>query len=48
MRKEYMKSLLRQDAAWFDQQKTGTLTAQLSAQVSFPALYPLSELLSGK
>ncbi|KAL3994803.1 ABC transporter transmembrane region family protein [Acanthocheilonema viteae] len=33
MRKEYMKSLLRQDAAWFDQQKTGTLTAQLNANI---------------
>uniref|UniRef100_A0A915PPB5 Uncharacterized protein n=1 Tax=Setaria digitata TaxID=48799 RepID=A0A915PPB5_9BILA len=32
MRGEYMKSLLRQDATWFDQQKTGTLTARLNAQ----------------
>ncbi|VDO32707.1 unnamed protein product [Onchocerca flexuosa] len=33
MRREYMKSLLRQEAAWFDQQKTGTLTAQLNANI---------------
>ncbi|CAG9534628.1 unnamed protein product [Cercopithifilaria johnstoni] len=33
MRKEYMKSLLRQDAVWFDQQKTGTLIAQLNANI---------------
>nr|AAD49436.1 P-glycoprotein [Onchocerca volvulus] len=33
MRQEYMKSLLRQEAAWFDQQKTGTLTAQLNANI---------------
>uniref|UniRef100_A0A1I8EWB6 Uncharacterized protein n=2 Tax=Wuchereria bancrofti TaxID=6293 RepID=A0A1I8EWB6_WUCBA len=33
MRKEYMKSLLRQDATWFDQQKSGTLTVQLNANI---------------
>ncbi|EFO24761.1 hypothetical protein LOAG_03722 [Loa loa] len=33
MRQEYMKSLLRQDATWLDQQKSGTLTAQLNANI---------------
>nr|ALI16772.1 P-glycoprotein 11 [Dirofilaria immitis] len=33
MRREYMKSLLRQDAAWYDQQKTGTLTALLNTNI---------------
>uniref|UniRef100_A0A0R3RPU8 ABC transporter, ATP-binding protein n=1 Tax=Elaeophora elaphi TaxID=1147741 RepID=A0A0R3RPU8_9BILA len=33
MRDEYVKSLLRQDAAWFDQQKSGALTAQLNTNI---------------
>ncbi|VDK34119.1 unnamed protein product [Gongylonema pulchrum] len=34
IRGEYIKSLLRQDAAWFDQQKAGTLTAQLNENIN--------------
>lgn len=30
LRSEYIKSLLRQDAAWLDEQKSGTLTSQLN------------------
>nr|QNG62059.1 P-glycoprotein 11.2 [Parascaris univalens] len=33
VRSEYMRSLLRQDAGWFDSQKSGTITSQLNENI---------------
>ena len=38
IRNEYMRAILRQEVAWFDQTKSGELTTRIVSYVYFPCI----------